>query len=477
MRELLSLVWLALTPLVWAVTYDAVIVGGGLSGLSAAKELTARNKTWVVLEARDRVGGRVWNKELPDGRPVEVGAEFIGPTQDHVIALSKELGLSLYETPTDGDNIYYANNKAQRFPTLFGSLVPPVGLVDTLKLAELQGEIDDMAKKINPESPWDTPEASTWDAQSVKDWLKSKGSSQQVQDVIDTTVQEVFSTSTEKISVLYMAVYVAASGDAGHVGTFERLTQTHPGAQQYRVTGGTYRLATGLLDKLGKPNVKLSSPVDSITKGDGSNATYTVTTRDGTSYEGQHVIVAMSPPMADKIKFTPSLPNQRQQVQKLWKMGSLGKAIPQYETAFWRDDHLNGQAISTSGYTRATFDSTPENKGHGVMLCFVQDDMMRELDQVDEDTIKDKITQDLVNYFGDKAKKPMGWVIQRWDLEEFSGGGPTSNPPLHAFAQYGEALRKPVGNLHWAGTESSDYWIGYMDGALRAGQRAASEIH
>lgn len=457
----------------FAATYDAVVVGSGLSGLAAAQELTNANKTFIVLEARDRVGGRVYAKKLPSGRGVEMGAEFIGPTQDRVIDTVHKLGLEFYETPVDGENIFFTNNEAKRFRDIFGALVPPSSLLDTLKMAEIQDKVNGIAKQIDPQAPWDSEHAAAWDNESVYDWIKAMDASEDVIAIIESAFQEVFSISIKKTSLLYAATYIAAAGNKEHTGSFERLTQTHPGAQQWRVSGTTSRITDGLADKIGRHNIKLNSPVKSITK---NGDLYTVATRSDKEYSAKHVIVAMSPPMADKISFSPQLPHDRKKVQELWKMGSLGKAIPEYESRFWRDDGLSGMAISTQGYVRATFDSTPENKGRGSILGFIQDDQMRKLDEVDEDTIKERVAEDLVNYFGPKARHPNGWAIMRWDLEEFSGGGPTSNPPLNAFSKYGYALRKPTGNIHWAGTEASDYWIGYMEGAIRAGERAAREV-
>lgn len=457
-----------------ALAYDAIIIGGGLSGLSAARELAKAGKNYTVLEARDRVGGRVHNKKVGKNGYTEVGAEFIGPTQNDVQALAKELNLKLFNTYNKGSDIFWDGKKAQKFASngIFGA-IPPEDPVSLAQLASLQSKLDNMASKIKVGSPWKHPKAKEWDSMSAHDWLEKEKASKTVYTIIEVALEEIFSAKASEMSLLYVVSYVAAGGDQKNKGTFERLTLTAKGAQQWRVSGGTYLLATHLAQKLGN-NIKLNSPVKSITK---THSGYAVQTKSNTTYSGKHVIVAMSPPMADTITFRPALPRNRKKLQQMMKMGKLGKGIAIYGKPFWRNKGLTGQAISMNGTTRATFDSTPEDKSFGAMMCFIQADAMTRYDHAPLDELKGALTSDLVHYYGAQAKTPKSWVFNRWDDEEYSQGAPTAWAPPNTLSQYGTALRQPVGNIHFAGTESSDYWQGYMDGAIRAGKRAAAEVH
>ncbi|WFD32416.1 monoamine oxidase [Malassezia sp. CBS 17886] len=475
MRFFIALLFAAVPAAVSAAPYDAVIVGGGLSGLSAAKQLAASNKTYVVLEARDRVGGRVENMKLENGGVTEVGAEFVGPTQNKVLALAKELNLEVYDTYNEGKNVLWQDGKRQLFDAggPLGAL-PPEDPTTLLQLASAQSALDKLAQRINIDAPWTSQGAAELDSESVEDWLRKRHISEDAHKVMELAIVEIFSADLKGLSMLYVATYVAAAGDRGSVGTFERLTQTKNGAQAQRIKGGTGLLATRLAKKLGKHSIKLESPVASIARGDQKNSTYTVTTKSGKEYRGRHIIVAMSPPMAEKIEFQPELPASRRAVQQKMKMGSIGKGIAVFKTPFWRKKGLSGQVLSDDFVTRATFDGTPYGADYGVVMSFIQAEQMRAKDDASDDELQKALTKALGHYFG--KEKPQSFLFKRWDNEEYSGGGPTANAAPGVFYKHGSALRKAVGNLHFAGTESSDHWIGYMDGAIRAGVRAAREV-
>lgn len=477
MKSFRALFLLSVATTALAATYDAVVVGAGLSGLNAAKTLAENNKTFVVLEARDRVGGRVVNHYLQTGGEVDMGAEFVGPTHDYVIALAKELGLELFDTYNKGDNVLYLDDKRSTYAAsgLLGA-IPPLDPISLIQIGILQGKVDDMVSKINVQAPWDSPNAAEYDSKTADEWLNEQDLTADARKILDVGLVEVLSADGTEYSLLYLLTYIAAAGNAQHKGTFERLTQTSPGAQQWRVEGGTGLLAEGLAKIIGADKIKLGMPVSSIVRGDGDNATYTTTSTSGETFESRHVIVAMSPPMADHIKFTPALTEDRKQVQSKMKMGSLGKGIAKYETPFWRDSGLTGQAVSDKYSTRATFDISPKNGSSGILMGFIQVAQMRELDNATDAEMTAKITEAFTAYFGDKAKNATEWTFSRWDPAPYSGGGPVAHAPVNVLYPHGKALRAPIGNLHFAGTESSDYWVGYMDGALRSGERVAKEI-
>ena len=157
-------------------------------------------------------------------------------------------------------------------------------------------------------------------------------------------------------------------------------------------------------------------------------------------------------------------------------MGAIGKAIAIYDTPFWRNSNLTGQAISVSGTTRATYDISPPDGHYGALLGFLEADEVRMLDGRPESDIQTLVQQDFINYFGPEAANATQWVFQRWDNEVYSRGAPVALAGPGTLSKYGPALTEPFENIHFAGTESAPYWTGYMDGAIRSGERAAREI-
>ncbi|CAD6922751.1 unnamed protein product [Tilletia controversa] len=459
-----------------AATLDAIIIGGGFSGLSTAKTLAAAGKSYLVLEARSQTGGRVKNARLPGGGYTEVGGEFFGPTQDHSLALAKELGVALYPTYNTGKNVWYKNGYRGLSDAagLFGSVIPAVDPISLVQLLSAQGDLDNMAKSINVAQPWNSSKAAEWDKKTLGSWLDSRGLTSAARAVLDTATTSIFSAEASEISLLYAVAYIASSGNATTPGTFERLTSTGEGAQMFRVVGGTEILATKLADKLGNQNIALKSPVQTVKKT--SKGQYSVILQNGTAFTSKTVVVAMSPPVAGRINYEPPLTTQREQLCNRMVMGSIGKVIATYKEPFWRKAGLSGQAVSGSGTTRTTFDQSLNDGSVYALMGFVEADEMKRLDSASVDQITSEVGQDLVNYFGPQARNVTSWTVFKWDLEEFSRGGPVAYAAPGVLTQLGPALATPVGNIFFAGTESAQYWVGYISGALESGVRAAQQV-
>ncbi|MEU1195415.1 FAD-dependent oxidoreductase [Streptomyces sp. NPDC005813] len=451
---------------------DVAVVGGGLAGLTAARDLVAAGRSVVVLEARDRVGGRVVNLKLPNGGVTEGGGEFIGPTQDRIKALADSLGVATFTTYNTGKNLLYKDGKRTPYATdgLLGS-VPPVDLAGLANAAVVQAELDDMAKQVPVAAPWTAAKAAEWDKQTFESWLNAKAVVPSAKFLIDVACTSVFSAQPRELSLLFVLFYIAAAGNESSPGTLERLTETANGAQESRFVGGSQQVPVKLAATLGD-RVVLGAPVRSVTL---SGGRYLVAA-DGTTVSARRVVVALPPPLAARIAYDPLLPADRDQLCQRLPMGSIGKAIAVYDTPFWRADGLNGQVVSDTGTVRSTFDNSPPDASYGALMGFIEADEMRAFDSATADEVKAAVLKDYAVYFGDKAKSPTSFVLQRWDNEGYSRGGPVAYAPPGVLTEYGPALRRPVGGIHWAGTETSTYWNGYMDGAVRSGERVAKEV-
>lgn len=449
---------------------DVAVVGAGLSGLAAAKTLIEGGKKVAVVEARDRIGGRVENKQLQNGGVTELGAAFVGPTQDDVLALIEELGLETLDEYNKGSNLALVSG--QRFLYDSSSPVPDLDSASLQAAAQAFGQLDAYAATIDVSKPWSHPNASDWDSLTLATWISQQSLPSPVLALLDTAFPALLSVDPGESSFLHVLSYIAAAGNSTTPGTFERLLSVEDGAQAKRVVGGTGLLATGLAKKIGDSNIYLNSPVQAITE---TSDSYIIQSPEQ-DFIANDVIVAMSPPLASRISYNPPLSAQRDQLTQRMFMGSLGKATAIYAKPFWRNSSLTGQVTSDSGTVRTTLDVSPKDGSYGAILGFIEADQMRGLDNATEAQIEALVLEDYIRYFGPQAANVSEWMIQRWDNEVYSRGGPVAVAGPGTLSRYGTALREPQGGIHWAGTESSDFWVGYMSGALRAGKRAAREV-
>ncbi|MEU0674872.1 FAD-dependent oxidoreductase [Streptomyces sp. NPDC006172] len=451
---------------------DVAIVGAGLAGLTAARDLVAAGKKVVVLEARDRVGGRVMGLPLPGGGVTEGGGEFIGPTQDRVKALADSLGVATFATYNSGKNLLYKDGKRTPYATdgLLGS-VPPIDAAGLANAAIVQASLDDLAKQVPVDAPWTAAKAAEWDRQTFETWLRANAVVPSAKFLLDVACTSIFSAEPRELSFLFVLFYIAAAGNPSTPGTLERLTETANGAQELRFVGGSQLLPVKLAATLGD-RVVLNAPVRSIAR---SGSRYVVSA-NGTTVTADRVVVALPPPLAARISYDPLLPAARDQLTQRMPMASVGKAIAIYDTPFWRADGLNGQVVSDTGVISSTFDNSPPDASYGALMGFIEADKARALDAASEAEVRAAVLKDYTTYFGEKAATPTSFVLQRWNNEGYTRGGPVSIAAPGVLTQYGPALRAPVGGIHWAGTETSIHWMGFMDGAVRSGERVAREV-
>ena len=450
---------------------DVVVVGAGLAGLTAARRLVRRGASVIVLEARSRVGGRVVNQPIGGGQTTDGGAAFVGPTQDRILALARGLGLRTTPTYNTGDNVYYREGRLQRYSTSgpLGPIPPdPTGVPDA---ARALAALDRMAASVPVAAPWTATEAAEWDAQTVGSWTAANLSTASGRFLLDVAIEPLLGTSSLEPSLLFLLWYIACAGNAATPGSIERLVNTAGGAQDSHIVGGAARMPERIARRLGG-RVVLDAPVRRIVHAGRSVRAES----DTMAVTAQRAIIAVPPLLVNAIQFEPQLPPGPFQLVQRMPMGILYKLSAVYDAPFWRHDGLTGQAVSDTGPGRTTFDTSPPNGSLGVLLAFVGADDARAWQGRPSAQLFDAVLHSFARYYGDRALHPRSQAIMAWPLDPWSLGGPTAYTPPGVLSEYGPALARPVGRLHWAGAETATYWRGYMDGAVSSGERAAGEV-
>jgi monoamine oxidase len=449
---------------------DVVVVGAGLAGLTAARKIAQAGRSVVVLEARERVGGRTWNRPVTAGSYIDAGAEFVGPTQDRIKALAQAMGVETFPTYNTGENVYWKDGTRQTYAASGPTGIAPPDPAYLPDIVQIVQKLNTMAAEVDVNAPWTAKEAVEWDSQTFYTWLKANEANPDFMRLASTATDAIFGQEPRDLSLLYTVFYMAASGNESTKGTFERNFQTAEGAQEERFVGGSQQISLRVAAELGG-SVALDQPVKRIVQ-----TAKGVKVIARAQVAATQVIVAIPPPLASRIEYEPLLPALRDQFTQRAPMGSYAKVDAIYERPFWREAGLTGQTVSVNGPVRVTFDSTPVEGSPGVLLGFIGGTDARAWYGMSADQRRQAVLDNLANYFGDEARNPLEYVENRWADERYSRGDPVAGLPPGVLLDFGTALRAPTGRIHWAGTETSDYWVGYMDGAVRSGERAAAEV-
>jgi monoamine oxidase len=450
---------------------DVVVVGAGLAGLTAARGLRRAGKSVLVLEAARRAGGRVWSHELGAGEVSERGGTFVGPTQDHVIDLAKAYGIDTFPTYNEGNNVAYIDGDRVEWSDTGPTGTAPPDPATLPELAAAVAQLDDMSTQVPIDAPWEAADALEWDGQTLETWIKDNSATPRFRNLVPMATRPIFGTEPRDLSLLFVLFYIAASGDETHPGTFERNFNTRDGAQMFRFVGSTSALVERMAGELGR-RLLLRQPVRRIVQVRGGVRVVT----DKLSVTAKRVVVAVPPALAGRIDYRPLLPFERDQLTQRMGQGTLTKVSASYETPFWRDAGYNGTGLSTSGLVSATFDGSPPDGGPGVVFGFVGGDKAREYEPLSKGERRSRILAEFAQFWGEEAEHPREFWDTRWPAQRWNRGGPVGIHGAGSLVANGPTLRAPVGRIHWASTETSTYGNGYMDGAVRSGERAAEEV-
>jgi monoamine oxidase len=440
---------------------DFAVVGAGLAGLVTALGLSAAGADVTVFEARERAGGRVVSapRRPADTPPLvlDLGAQWVGPAQTRVLGLIEELGLHLVPSGAPGQALWDLGGELKRGAAL--PPLPPLALTEVLAGAAL---LTLMSKSVAPEAPWRTPRARQWDRVSAGDWIRRHLRTPAGRELARATIRASLSVEPRETSLLSVLFDLRAIGPVRNLAA----------AEAYRVREGTQEIAARLAERLGG-KIRFGEPVRAIAQDAGG---VTVET-DTAALRCRRAAVCVPPPTARQISYTPALPDARTRLLADADMGATVKFHAVYPRPFWRDSGLSGQSIASAGTIGLTYDNSPDDgTGRGVLVGFAVGDAARALGQLGSAGQERELLSSLGRLFGPGGAVPEEIAIKDWGAEQWTGGCYAGHFPVGGWTSYGRAVREPCGRIHWAGTETSSEWHGYMEGALRSGDRAAAEL-
>src|SRR5256714_4218404 len=380
------------------VTSRICVVGAGYAGLAAARSVARAGTDVCVLEARDRVGGRIWTVER-HGHRIDVGGAWLGPGQDEVYALAREYGVETHRTYTRGDTVFATDADVRRF----GGSLPPVNPIAIASLALSMTRRDAMARRVPLDAPWNARRARVWDAQSAGAWTARNLPPGAGRELLDAAVRGLMTCDPSEVSLLHF-LYLVRSANG-----LQRLLGFEGGYQQDLIVGGAGSMAERVADELGE-RVRLGTPVREVDQ----HATGVRVIADDVEVAADRVIMAIPPALAARVQFTPALPLDRAQLLERMPAGSIFKFVVLYDDAFWRANGVNGQSVALGHTIEMTIDAGPPSGTPGVMTAFAFGPHGRRAAEMTAAERRALVLDALTARFGTAAAKPVEFAEQEW---------------------------------------------------------------
>lgn len=443
--------------------FDCAVVGAGLAGLAAANELMRRGLDVVVLEARDRIGGRVENGELSDGEVVELGGQWIGPGHDSMYELAEHHGLGLVGLPSMGEFTVRLQGNTLHVPSR--EEAPAMTPFEVADLGQGVARFRRLADRWAKDEVWAQGNA-TWLQQDLHRWITTNIRTPGGQRFFTEVFEAAFGPM-QRDATLEMGLRQAQSGV-----DLEGLVAVNGGLHQHRITGGMYALCEKMAGVLGD-RVRLGDPVTLIERSDNQA---TIALASGEQVAARRVIVTLPPRLAVKLPVSPPLESWRAEVAERIPAGNVIKAFLVYDKPWWRTAGLTGQMGSDEGSVRVTFDTSAGDATRGTLMGFFEGADADTLSRRSVSLRQRAFTDSVVQAFGPVASEPVEYMERDWAAEPFTGGCHGAHFAPGIWTATGPQLAATDGVLHFAGAEYSAKFNGYMEGAVRSGRDAAAQV-
>lgn len=441
--------------------YDVVVIGAGYAGLAAGLALQKAGKNILLLEARNRCGGRILTEYFSEQDYTDLGGQWIGPGHERMYQLAAEFGIETFHTYDSGKSSLLLNGKLKHYK----GIIPPLPLFALLGLDRALSKINKLAKTIDVEKTYLSANAAKWDAMSLQDWMNMQIKNETARKMFAVATEAVFATDAANISFLHALFYIKSNTN------FDFLMNVNKGAQQDRIKGGAQRICIKMAEKLGDA-IQYEKVVTQIHQ-DEHNVTIS---GQGFSYTATHCIVAVPPAVSTEINYKPAVPETQWQLMKASFMGTVVKCYAVYPSPFWRKQFKNGLVAAPDELTSVVFDNSPFNGSKGILMGFSLAEKAKQLMQHDQATRKEIVKAGFVKMFGAEAANIEYYTDKSFTEEPFTKGCYAGMFPPRILTQLQTSLATPFHRIHWAGTETSIQFNGYMEGAVRSGERAAREI-
>jgi monoamine oxidase len=440
---------------------DVAVVGGGLAGLMAARVVACAALEPVVLEARDRIGGRVVDETLGVGAVVEMGGQYVGARHRRLRTLLTELGIELSPVYDRGLHLLELERGTRRYR----GEIPLLGASTLLDLARARWRIDRRSRHVPTSTPWDAPNARQADATTLGTWLEGSVRTPDARAILAAAIRMIWGEDPHGVNMLAALTFVKTAG------SFQALGATRGGLLQDRVVGGSAVLAQALAARVGD-RILYRCPVDRIVDHGDSVEVESRSVR----VTARQVIVAVPPALVREIRLEPALPAARQLTLERLPMGAVIKVAAIYDRPFWRDRGLSGRALCVEGPVTGTLDNSPPAGRPGVLVGFAPGAGGRWLGTRSPSQRREAFLGSFERLFGAGAARPEQYVEKDWTADRWSRGCYFGLPARGAVTDLLATFAQPTGSIHWAGAETAFGSYGSMDGALQSGERAAEAV-